>query len=349
MAEVLRSEGYQTAGIVSAFVLEKKFGYAQGFDLFDDAFPPEGATLVLNSWEGHRVEGGFERRADRTTRRAVEWLERERDPNQPFFLFVHYFDPHEPYLPPGTYAARFAPRSRRVRPLELLVSQYDGEIAFADQEIGKLLDALQRLGLEGETLVVLMGDHGEGLMDHGHLIHAIHIYEEQVLVPLILRWPGRLPAKHVVDAPVELVDLAPTILELVGADGGAEESAWRGKDLSTALLNSGDGLDASRPVYLYRRHYDATQIGAIAVKGEQYGIRLGHWKYIDAREEGTQELFNLTDDPGETKNLAAAEPEKVSELAGRLQAWVRSEWQARAPAEISEEDRARLRALGYID
>ncbi len=347
LAEALRSAGFQTAGIVSAFVMDAKFGLSQGFDVYDDEFPPGGATLVLDTFEGHRVEGAFDRRADVTTRRAIGWLESERNPDQPFFLFVHYFDPHEPYLPPREIAKRFAPKSRRPRPLEVVTAQYDAEIAFVDQEIGRLLDAVERLGLTQETLVVVMADHGEGLMDHGHLLHGIHVYEEQVRVPLIVSWQGHIPAPRLVTAPVELLDLTPTLLNLAGVD--LAESDWRGQNLSRILLDGTDGLDPDRPIYLYQRPYDTAKIGALVVDGDKRGVRVGSWKYILSEKEQTEELFNLVDDPEELRNLSRERPERTSELGETVRAWVQSESRPVVPSVISEEDRERLRSLGYLD
>src|SRR4029453_6535003 len=188
LAERLSGAGYRTAGFVSSFVISHRFAFEQGFATFDDAFDRETSTFTEAFWEGRRVEGGFDRRADKTTRRAVRWLE-ANGPRGAFFLFVHYFDPHAPYGAPAGWAGRFDP-GPGADALARDVAHYDDEIAFADAQLGELVGALDRLGLASRTVLVVTADHGEGLMDHGHMQHGVHVYEEQVGVPLVVRCPG---------------------------------------------------------------------------------------------------------------------------------------------------------------
>jgi len=346
LAEILRRTGYQTCSIVSSFVLHSKFGYAQGFTHYDDSFPHPESTVKLQAWDGHHVEEAFDRRAYYATSRAIRWLKERRDPNRPFFLFVHYFDPHDPYTPPGVFAGRFAPGEASEDSLEKNIGLYDGEIAFTDQEVGNLLSSLEWIGLEDETLVVVFSDHGEGLMDHGHMNHGVDIYEEAVRVPLLFRWPNRVPQGRVTSAPVGLVDLAPTILDLVGI--GAGGGSFQGRSLAGSI--SGEtALDPERPIYLYRRHCEEGYRQDVWVKGEKFGIRAGVWKYIEGREEGTKELFNLESDPRETTNLYDAAPEKADELGSQLEGWVRAHMRARSvQGRIPKEDLSRLRKIGYV-
>ena len=143
----LRAHGFQTAAVVSSFVLDAKFGFAQGFDLYDDDFAPEEATVSVSEWEGHEVPGSFDRRGDHTTRRALHWLREGRDPARPFFLFVHYFDPHLSYAPPEPFATRFeAELPATASRLDRLIARYDGEIAFVDHAVGELLGGSRRSG-----------------------------------------------------------------------------------------------------------------------------------------------------------------------------------------------------------
>ncbi len=347
LAERLADRGYSTAGIAGSFVLDRKFGYAQGFDSWDDEFDRAGTTLRVERWEGHAVAGGFDRRADATTQRAVDWLERRHDPGKPFFLFVHYFDPHDPYLPPDRFAARFPGAAGSGNDLAAEVARYDAEIAFADDRIGALLDALDRLGLSEQTLVVVAGDHGEGLMQHGHMAHGVHIYEEQVRVPLLLRGPRGLPTVGVVEQAVQLVDLTPTILELTGTD--IDDRDFQGRSL-VPLLTGGETSGHAPPVYLHRRHYEPGIIGRVPVRGEKFAIRDGDWKYIMGTDEGTRELFDLSRDPHERRNLQDAEPERAADLARRLAAWRSTHERPDLPqGELSEEDLERLRSLGYVN
>jgi arylsulfatase A-like enzyme len=201
LAERLAAEGWRTGAFVSSFVVSRRFAFDQGFAAFDDLFEQETSTYGEESWEGHGIEGAFDRRADATTERALRWLEANARAG-PLFAWVHYFDPHAPYVPPASVAGRFEPAAG-ADALARDVSRYDEEIAFADAQLARLLHALERLGLASNTLVVVTADHGEGLLDHGHMEHGVHVYEEQVRVPLVVRWPGRIAPRRI-EGPVEL-------------------------------------------------------------------------------------------------------------------------------------------------
>ena len=349
LAERLRAHGFQTAAVVGSFVLDAKFGFAQGFDLYDDDFAPEEATVTVSEWEGHEVPGSFDRRGDHTTRRALRWLREARDPARPFFLFVHYFDPHLSYAPPEPFATRFeAELPAAASRLDRLIARYDGEIAFVDHAVGELLEGLEALGLAGTTLVIVSGDHGEGLMQHGMLGHGVHLYEEAVRVPLLLRWPGRLPRRRTISEPVATVDIAPTALELLGL---GPQSGLEGESLAPAARGEGH-LDGERPIHLFRRPYQSAwvaDLGRLYVNGTLLGIRQGRWKYIEGDAVKTRELYDLEADRPERRNLVAAHPDKVRELAGRLEKWRRAQGAAPEAADLSPEDREALRALGYVD
>jgi arylsulfatase A-like enzyme len=353
LAEVLAERGYVTAGVVSSFVLDAKFGLDQGFAFYDDELDRAHSSIDKEAWQGHWIDGGFDRTADETTRRAVDWLERGRDPEAPFFLFVHYFDPHDPYDPPYEFAGRFdlvevaQPVLRRMR------SDYAAEIAFTDDRIGALLAELDGLGLTSRTLVIVTGDHGEGLMQHDYQYHGAQIYEEAVRVPLIFRWPGHIPAGSSFESPVDLLDVMPTILELIGvpaADRDSMQASFQGRSLAQAML-SGTGPPGRVPVFLHRTFYEPHTECGVWVDGEKYGIRLGDWKYIEGEAEGTSELFDLVTDPAERHNVAVDLPDRAADLAARLAAWRRQAIRTDAPdttAGLSESDRRKLRALGYI-
>lgn len=344
LAEVLRAAGYRTAAVVSSFVLDAKFGYAQGFETYDDDFDAQAATIARPEFEGQEVEGGFDQTGDRTTEKASNLLARLAAGGEPFFLWVHYFDPHAPYAPPPEFASRFPADDQRDE-LSRAKSGYDGDIAFADHELGRLLAAFDPSGPRNSTLVVVVGDHGEGLMQHGHMHHGVQIYEEAVRVPLLLRLDGRIaPQAH--DEPVEIVDVMPTVLELARL---VHTRPLQGRSLAAALTQ-GAPLDPERPVYLHRRYYDPGEIGGIPVAGEKFGIRRGLWKYIEGEQEGTRELFNLVDDPGERTNLVVSETAVAAELSASLAAWKTTQGGARQRAEgLSPQDREKLRALGYVE
>ena len=370
LAEVLTRWGYQCGAVVSSFVLNHKFNFDQGFDSWDDDFSQAISPEGVRAWEGRRIEAKFYGRADDTTRRAIAWLEARAD-DKPFFLFVHYYDPHDPYDPPPGFRERFQPptKGRSPRSLESIIASYDGEIAYTDQEIGRLLDALDSLGLTDETLVVATGDHGEGLMEHSHLTHGVHIYEEAVRVPLVMRWPGQIAAGRSVSIPVELTDVAPTILELVSPGvgalpgRGAEAARWdelmrdeagaaRGRSLAPLLSSSVETLDetAIRPVFFYRRHYDGAMVGLVWAEGEKFGLRDGRWKYIRGNAAQSGELYDLEADPGERDDLSARLPEIARRLSQTLDEWRRSvSREDPATESLPAEDRAKLEALGYVD
>jgi arylsulfatase A-like enzyme len=363
LAEVLTGWGYRCAAVVSSFVLNRKFNYDQGFESWNDDFSLARSPGGVTAWEGGRVEGKFYGRADDTTRRAIEWLE-GRASEQPFFLFVHYYDPHDPYAPPAGWLERLGTDAQEARGLERAIARYDAEIAFVDSEVRRLFEALDELGLGADMLVVLVGDHGEGLMDHGHLNHGADIYEEAVRVPLIARLPGRIAAGSRVVAPVALIDVAPTILELVAEGGPASdkpshhpspdellrdsEGAAGGRSLVELL--GGEASSAERPVYFYRRHYEGAMVGRVWAEGEKFGVRDGRWKYTRGSGSKSEELYDLDADPAERNNLLDSRRDVAERLAEQLDVWLRSVSRPdSAEALLSEEDRARLEALGYVD
>ncbi len=350
LAERLHAAGYRTAAVVSSFAVDHRFGLDQGFDSYDDRFSGQGATVHQETWEHNVVGKPFDRRADETRGRAVEWLRsqgyleprQKRDEGPPFFLWVHFFDPHSPYDPPPAHAALFPPLGPG--DVETRVAAYDAEIHFADEEMGRLLDALDAAGRLDRTLVVVAGDHGEGLMQHGHMEHGIFIYEEAVRVPLVVRGAAGRPLASTISSPVELVDLTPTILDLAGLSAPA--GPLQGRSLAGVLRDQAPA-DPGREIFLQRRRYDDRLPGGVMVKGDKYGLRAGRWKYIEARDEGTYELFDLAADPQESRNLRASSPDQAALMSRRLEAWT-SRAPAIAPMAVRPEDAEQLRALGYV-
>jgi arylsulfatase A-like enzyme len=346
LAQVLNDAGYQTAGIISAFPLAERFGYRRGFDFYDDDFAAADASIFLKEWEGHRLpEPSYDRRGDATTSRAVRWLEAAAT-GAPFFLWVHYYDPHEPYEPPLSYGDLFAASALAGPPwLARAVSDYDAEIRFADDQVGRLVHTLDRIAGAANNLIVIATDHGEGLMQHGLMAHGENLYEELVRVVLLFRWEGHIGARQRFSAPVGLIDVAPTVLSLLGLSGA--ERGFEGIDLSPALLD-GTGPPPDRPLYFQRRPYergDGTETGSV---GSMFAIRAGRWKYIEAPEEDRRELFDLSIDPQETRNLRERHQDEAARLGELLRRWV-----ARAPSlpaqAVADDDAAGLRALGYVD
>jgi arylsulfatase A-like enzyme len=335
LAERLKAAGYRTSAVVSSFVLSPRFGFGQGFGSFDSRFEdarPRDARQTT-------ARKAFSRTADATTLVALDWLAR-RQRDRPFFLWVHYFDPHEPYAPPEAFRRRF----RQTGPDEV-AARYDGEVAFADEQLGRLLDALDQAGERTRTLVVLTADHGEGLGDHGHMTHSVNVYEEAVRVPLVFRWPGTVPAGRRLAGPVEMVDVTPTVLELLGLPlapplhGTSFAGALRGQPGTERTADA-------KMVFLQRRVYT----DEASIRGEKFGVRAGSWKYIEALDEGTRELFDLRADPAELANVAARHPEPAARLSQAIARWrARHAGGPKALDDETEEAREGLRALGYVE
>jgi arylsulfatase A-like enzyme len=341
LASVLKERGYQTAAFVSSFVLNRKFGLSRGFDRYDDEWGSRSSGAAFQ-FDGKRIKGEYERRGDATTERATRWLTQERNRDLPFFLWVHYFDAHDPYDPPEPFRSRYLAGA----PIEGRNARYDGEIAFADSQMGVLIQALDAMGLKDNTLLVIVGDHGEGLGQHNHQQHSALVYEEAVRVPFVLRWPSVIPAGRSIEGPVELVDVMPSALGLMGVP----TSSLQLQGLDQAAVFKGLSVpDRDRPVLLQREaFYDGAVVDGLAIQGTKLAVRSGRFKYIEARAEGTRELYDLVSDPGELHNLAAEKEQTSTALATLLKDLKRRFARAHSGQTISDEDRERLKALGYV-
>lgn len=316
LAEVLQQSGYSTGGFVASFVLDDRFGIARGFDAYTDFGGLEvdlDAELLLN----------VERRGDEVIDDAIAWLGKQ---SGPFFAWVHLYDPHTPYEPPEPFAGRF-----RGRP-------YDGEIAYTDQQVGRLLDYLEQSGRASDTLLVVTADHGEGLGDHDEKWHAFFIYDSTIRVPLILRGEG-LPSGMVVDGQASLVDLLPTSLALLGVDD-PDGPRRDGRDLRPLIVDPGAAGRAA---------YSESLVPSLNFGwSELRALRQDGYEYIAAPRP---ELYDLRADPGEARNLAGQDPERAAAMAARLEAMVAGDdvlAVTTGPATVDPETLARLRSLGYL-
>ncbi len=336
LAEILAAEGFDTAAIIGAFPLAARFGLAQGFDHYDDDFSSSALTARYRrrpadssgSWIGHSF-ADFERGGDEVTDRALGWLS-ERD--ERWFLFVHYFDPHWPYAAPAEYAGRFS-------------SPYDAELAFADNELSRLLAAVQKM--PGRTLVVFTSDHGEGLGDHGEALHNRYLYDSTQHVPLVMALEGALPAGAVVGQAVGHVDLLPSVLELLGV---AVPAGLDGRSLLP--LARGESQEP-RPVYMET---------LVPTLERPMGIELravvdGGFKFIETRRQRgggrtvTGELYDLGADPAELADMRYAHEEIAARLRGvlgRASGELEKNAVAPEPLPMDEGTRQRLKALGYL-
>jgi arylsulfatase A-like enzyme len=331
LAGMLKDKGWSTAAVVSAFPLSRRFGFATGFDAYDDKFLLGESSFRTARWEGRTLREPYDRRADATTRRAAAWLEQRRA-DEPFFLWVHYFDPHTPYDAPAAWRLPAAgDDGTRLR------AAYDAEIRFVDDALGKLLDVLETRGRAQDTLVVVTSDHGEGLGDHGQLEHGPLVYEEAVRVPLVARFPQRLTAGVRCPGEVELMDVAPTVLELLG------QPARQGLQGHSLVPRARGEPDDPRHVVIMQGEYDEGADETV------FGVRQGRTKYIETRRAGavrSRELYDLGSDAAERRDLAGVDPERAQRLAAVLQAWRRAIGPPR-PDKIDPSDLEGLRALGY--
>jgi arylsulfatase A-like enzyme len=377
LATRLREEGYETAAFVSAFPCTERFGLEQGFTTFDADFGEAPEARVGAS--GNVSTGLAQRGAARTTQAALAWLaDRPRD--KPFFLWVHYFDPHDPLLRPPLaqqvpfmdgfpeyeamdraltgdmqgFVSTYAAQSDIMRPWLLRI--YDAEIAWADAQMGRLLAELDGQNLMEETLVAITADHGEGLGDHGWWGHGV-IYQEQVHVPLVLAGPG-IPEGLQVNDRVRHVDLAPTLLHM--AAGAAFPGQVDGLSLRPLLASRAAGAepqedDLPGPAYAdavaIMRYGAIFDMGSVEARQDQiYAWLDGDLKWIRHRLfPGQSELYDLAADPQESRNLFSSSPRDAGRLDQALDAQQPMTEELDFSPPDDEDVRRRLRSLGYID
>ncbi len=300
LATALQTAGFGTAAFVSAFPLDRRFGLTRGFDAYDDELPRGPDRKPLN-----------ERRGDETAQRAISWL--GANASRRTFLWVHLFEPHAPYGDPADS-----------RPVS---SRYDDEIAAADRAVAHLLGALGDHA--ASTVVVLAADHGEAFGEHGEIGHSIFVYDTTLRIPLIMRGPG-LPPGVSIDVPVSLVDVAPTILPLLGVPPFDVD----GVSLQPAISSTPMG---ERTLYA-ESFAPLLDFGWSPLRS----VREGPWKYIAAPKA---ELYELEKDPNETVNLESRDLQRASRLLARVQSY--SSLEPPDPGSDSEATN-RLRSLGYL-
>ena len=316
MASVLKQAGYQTGAVIAAAVLDSRFGLNQGFDFYYDHF--EFSRLD----EANLDE--MERPGNVVADVALDWL--AKNSQKKFFLWMHLYDPHFPYHPPEPYSREYA------------AQPYDGEIAFADAQVGRLIQFLKEKGIYQNTVIVLAGDHGESLGEHGEKTHGFFIYNATMHVPLIIRLPEQAAARTVAD-PVSLVDLMPTVLGAVGVE---IPSQVQGHSLLSELR--GGQVESVRDRVLYgetflpRIHFNWSELR---------GSENAKYHFIDAPRP---ELYDLAKDPGEVHNLFAEKKAVAEEMRAKLVGMIRDYSAGKEMAEKTGLDPAlmeRLKALGY--
>ena len=312
LARILQEQGWDTAAFVSAAVLKKIFGFNNGFAVYDDQLPRPGNA------EEFREDP--ERRAGDTVDRALQWLNTQS--GKPYFLWVHLYDPHMPYNPPGAFAQEY-----RDRP-------YDGEIAYADEQLGRLFDAVQKKSPSGKTIVAVLSDHGESLSDHGEFTHGVFLYDSTLRIAFMMSGPG-IPAGLRVKQQVRSVDFLPTILAMLG---GSAPANVQGLSLVPVFSGKPVATDIS---------YEETLYPKMALGwAELRAIRTNRWKYIRAPKP---ELYDLIHDPGETANVIAQHPEQVQKFEAQLNKIVGNGGSEKVEANmVDQRVMDQLKSLGYL-
>ena len=343
LAQILQSSGFTTAGFVSAIPMDARYGLGRGFQTYVDI-------------------GGDVRReipAEETLSKATRWLKRHG--NDQFFLFVHFYDPHTWYHAPERFrkklgapdeqeppARQFVPNPEEFTPerIEEIITAYDAEIAYADWAVGELLTQLARVGVEDNTIVVVLSDHGESLDElltrYGYVFdHGEFLYAHQLEIPLIIRTPEEISQGEgiVHEVSVSILDVMPTILDILQID---PPESMEGRSLLPMLR----GKPASyEPLFSERRAYQEPPKPYLADAG--YSVIEGEWHLISS-SGGAVELYNLLDDPGESSNLGG-EQEKVEPLRSELQQWLARIRPLFGPSRFETDKEAvkRLKDLGY--
>lgn len=319
LAEEFKKAGFATAGFVSSVVLSSQSGLARGFGTYSQKFAEEEENDA-------RFLNTIQRRGDATTAEAVAWIGGHRDDR--FFVWVHLYDPHDPYEPPEPYASRYADRP------------YDGEVAWSDELVGRLDRAVADAGVRDDTLFIVTSDHGEGLGEHGEPIHGFFIYQTTLHVPMVARGPGIRPATRI-DATTNLIDLFPTVLTAAGlpVPGGPQ---WPGRSLVRAwqgaetLADAPSFAESLTPLV----HYGWSDLRS---------VRDGRWKYILAPRP---ELYDLSRDAAELNNLETSEPARARAMRAGLEDQLKKEATQTRPAggapAVSPDLLEKLGALGYV-
>jgi len=359
LAEIL-SRTHQTAAFSENSFIQKGNGYAQGFHHFEEAW---------------RERTGWSEPPP-TLERARSWLS-ERDADRPFFLFINLMTPHLPYDPPPRHRERHvgadtpasvtdslrnlgdgAAQRYMMGSLELgeqafgvLRSLYLADVSYTDEQVGDIVEMVRSEGLLDETLVIVVGDHGENLGDHQLMEHQFSLNETLLRVPMILRLPGTVSVGERSDAPVQLVDVLPTVMDALGSEDD-DFGSLDGRSLLRELPRSRPVLAELMLPVMQRRSYfkidPSFDFGRFDRRLKS--IQIGRWKLI-ASEGGGEELYDLDADPGETTNLASERPEELELLRAPLKAWIAGSWEParRGVLEGVDENTLReLRALGYI-
>jgi arylsulfatase A-like enzyme/Tfp pilus assembly protein PilF len=319
LAELLKARGYATGGFIAAYVLDSKWGIAQGFDTYFDDFD-------LSKYQVMSM-GAIQRPGNEVVDHALPWIDQHRA--SPFFAWVHLYDAHTPYNPPEPFKGQHPG------------DPYQGEISFADAQVGRVVQLLRDRHLLDRTVIVVMGDHGESLHDHGEAGHGFFVYESTMRVPLIMRVPYSAMQHRRIGDPVRSVDVMPTVLDLLGVPKPAN-AIVDGQSVVSLMAGTRAemGLEAYAEAVYPRHHFGWSDLRA---------LRQGRYKLIAAPRP---ELYDLQDDPTEQKNIFGDRKALGDRMLGRLSE-MEAHFKASAPAkseavEVDPDAKARLAALGYV-
>lgn len=321
LAETLKEADYDTAAFVGAFVLDSQFNLDQGFDRYDDQVERDWSRDELAARDRNAF-GFAERKANLVSLAATRWLRERESPQDPFFMWLHYFDPHEPKNPPEPHRS-------------LSPAPYDAEIAFADEQFGYVLKELEKQGIYDRTLIVFTADHGEGLLDHGEPTHALLVFDTTVRIPMILRVPGGVGGQ-VDDRLASLVDVMPTVLDLLDIEPTSEQQGY------SLVLPEGE-RPQRRSVYVEsvvgRLQHGWSSLRALVTEDHKliYGT--------------APRLYRISEDPGEVFNLSQKEPELLSQMEQNLATWIeqhRGEGLTDSVTVTDDEAIRKLQSLGYV-
>jgi arylsulfatase A-like enzyme/Tfp pilus assembly protein PilF len=316
LAEVLKERGYITAAVMGAYVLDSKWGLNQGFDFYYDNFD-------ISKFKSFNL-GDIQRLGEEVLTEGITWLDKNRE--EKFFLWLHFYDPHTPYDPPEPFKSEYPGRP------------YIGEIAYTDMVVGKAIDYLEKNNLLDKTIIVVVGDHGESLGEHKEASHGFFIYEASTWVPLIFRFPGRKYRGERVADLVRTIDITPTILEALGTPIPKDMD---GRSLIRLMVKKKAKVEttAYSESYFPRFHYGWSELKAIQTR---------QYKYIDAPNP---ELYDLAADPMELSNIVEEKKDIARKFKLTLENAVKRysrKTEARKAETLDPETIARLRALGYV-
>lgn len=378
LAEALKAKGYQTAAVIGSFPLDSSFRLNQGFDSYDEKFdtpsvlgePTPGSAQVPAEFHANvdaqrlhqfaKARADAYRSDDKVSDVAIEWL--KRAPRQPYFLWVHYFGPHE------KSDARLSEDEARAK----MLRDYDPDVATNDRAVGRLLDALRARGDADRTVVILHADHGQSLGEHFYFGHGKNLYDATLRIPLIVRAPGRIPAGRRVASLARNVDIMPTVLEVLGLplpDG------LDGRSL-VPLTNGGESAPPEAEMYM-ETYLSATEAFGKLVRLEdnsvdrlgfvRRGVRTAQWAYVInepspfidysnpppvppylAKKYRSEELYDLEKDPGERVNVIGKRPLAQIMITQKLAAYLATSRTPSAHKEMDEAAKERMRSLGYM-